>query len=103
MKAIDIFYVGEHHVFLSNNLLRNVIYLKLSQVTLGRGKADRLRWNFWQQSRVDHGDGKIGDKISWDTYPQTAFLMICQIKKRKIKLSLPHPLHAMLRYCSSYL
>ena len=91
MKAIDIFYVGEHHVFLSNNLFRDVIYLKLSQVALGRGKADRLTWNFWQQSRMDHGGGKIGDKISWDTLPQTTFLTICQIKKRKLSFPSPTP------------
>ena len=40
---------------------------------------------------MDHGGGKIGDKISWDTLPQTTFLTICQIKKGKLSFPSPTP------------
>ena len=40
---------------------------------------------------MDHGGGKIGDKISWDTSPQTTFLTICQIKKGKLSFPSPTP------------
>ena len=80
VKTIDILYVGEYHVFLSSNLFRNVIYLKLSQVALLRDKPHRLTLDSRQPSTVDQGDVTIGNKIF-----------------------LPHPIHAMLCCCSSYL
>lgn len=38
-----------------------------------------------------------GDKICWETLSFWAFLTSCWLKQRKIRLSLPHPLNAMLK------
>ena len=59
--------------------------------------------DYFQRNNLKTPSLTIDDKISWDTSPKRGFLTLYWLPGGEIKLLLPHPLHAMLYCCSSYL